>query len=135
MLPERFPDNALDSVSAGSLPAVLFRYCQTQSGDVLVVVSAKHGKAFVTAAGRFFEHARIRRCIKQPLFFLEPEQRVASQHGWLQRLLWGELGAAFGSAALQNKTAGFRRHTGPKAVCAGALYFARLIRTFHRPVT
>ena len=131
MLPERFPDNALDSVSTGRLPAVLFRYCQAQPGDILLVVSAKHGKPFVTTAGRFFEHARIRGSIKQPLFFLVPEQRAASQHEWLRRLLWSELGAAFGAAALQNKTAGLRRHTGSKAVGAGALDFARLIRAFH----
>ena len=45
--------------------------------------------------------------------------------------LRSELGAAFGAAALEHKTAGFCRHAGPKAVGAGALDSARLIRTFH----
>ena len=72
VLPERFPDNALYSVPAGRLPAVLFRNCQAEPGDVLVVLPAKYRKPFVAATGRFFKHAAERRSIQEPVFFLEP---------------------------------------------------------------
>ena len=79
MLPKRLSDNALDSVSAGRLPAVFFRDCQTKSGNILLIVSAQHRKLFITTARRFFEHAPEGRGVEQPVFFLKPVVRAASQ--------------------------------------------------------
>jgi hypothetical protein len=79
VLPERFPDNALYSVSAGCLPAVLFRNRQAEPGNVCLVLSAKYRKPFVAAARCFFEHAPERRSVQEPVFFLEPVEGAASQ--------------------------------------------------------
>ena len=72
VLSKRFPDNALDSVSAGCLPAILFRNCEAQPRYFCVVRPAKYGKPFVPAARRFFEHAAECSSIQEPVFFLEP---------------------------------------------------------------
>jgi len=64
MLPERLPDDSLYSVPARGVPAVLLGNCQPQPGDVLIVVSTKHGKPFVSTSRGFFEHARERRRIE-----------------------------------------------------------------------
>ena len=140
MLSERLPDNALDSVSAGCLSTVFLGNGQTESGPVHLVFSVQHRKPFIPAARCFFEHACKSGRIKQPVFFLEPVQRAASQESgvWRWRLSQQsgrELSAAFGAAPLQNKASGFGRHARTKTVCACALDFARLIRTFHLPAT
>jgi hypothetical protein len=72
VLSKRFPDNALDSVSAGCLPTILFRNCEAQPRDVCVIRPAKYGKPFVPAARRFFEHAAECSSIQEPVLFLVP---------------------------------------------------------------
>jgi hypothetical protein len=42
-----------------------------------------------------------------------------------------QLRTAFGTAALEDESPGFRRHSGTKSVCAGALDFAGLECAFH----
>ncbi len=133
VLPERLPDDTFYPVSAGCLPAVFFRDRQTESRGLPVILPAKYRKPFVAAARGFFEHAAEGRRIEKPVVFFEPVDRAASQleKGLLPRGLRRELGAAFGTAALQNEAPGFRRHTGTKTVSACTLDLARLIRTFH----
>lgn len=72
VLSKRLADYALDSVSAGRLPAVLFRDRQAEPRGALLVLSAKHRKPFVATARRFLEHAAERSSIEQPLVLFEP---------------------------------------------------------------
>jgi len=64
VVPKRFPDNPLDSVSRCCRPAMLFGDCQTEARYPAAVFPAKHGKPFVFAARRFFEHAAVSRSIE-----------------------------------------------------------------------
>lgn len=72
VLSKRLADYALDSVSVGRLPAMLFRDRQAEPRGSLLVLSAKHRKPFVATARRFLEHPAERRSIEQPLVLFEP---------------------------------------------------------------
>lgn len=79
MLSKRLADNALDSISTRRLPAMFLGDRQTETSDVLLVVSAKHRKPFVLIARRFFEHPPERNGIEQPVVLFEPVKSAASQ--------------------------------------------------------
>jgi len=61
VLSERLPDDSLDPVPAGCVPAVLPGDSESEACNVLVIVPAQYGKPFVPASGRFFEDASERR--------------------------------------------------------------------------
>jgi hypothetical protein len=64
VLPERFPDNALYSVSAGCLPTVFLGNREAEPGDIRLVLSAKYRKPFVAATRCFFKYAAERRSVQ-----------------------------------------------------------------------
>ena len=76
---KRLPDNPLDSVSRCCCPTMLFGDCQTEARDLVAILPAQHGKPFVPAARRFFEHALVGRSIKQAVVFVKPIWRAADQ--------------------------------------------------------
>ncbi len=79
MLSKRLADNALDSVSTRRLPAMLLGDRQTETSDVLLVISAQHRKPFVPTARRFFEYPPERNGIEQPVVLFESVLSAASQ--------------------------------------------------------
>ena len=138
---KRLPDNPLDSVSRCCRPTMLLGDCQTEARGLVVILPAQHGKPFVPAARRFFEHALVGRSIEQAVVFVKPIWRAADQFSMFVRRRNGrpgavfslrrQLGAALGAAPFENEAAGFRSHAGTKAMCACALYFAWLVGAFH----
>jgi len=115
--------------------------CQTETRDLVAILPAQHGKPFVPAARRFFEHALVGRSIEQAVVFVKPIWRAADQFWMFVRRRNGrpgavfslrrQLGAALGAAPFENEAAGFRSHAGAKTVRACALYFAWLVGAFH----
>ena len=120
---------------------MLFGDCQTEARGLVAILPAQHGKPFVPAARRFFEHALVGRSIEQTVVFVKPIWRAADQFWMFVRRRNGrpgavfslrrQLGAALGAAPLENEAAGFGSHAGTKTVCACALNFAWLVGAFH----
>jgi len=145
VVPKRFPNESLQPVPAAGFFALLLGDRQAKPRCRPVIAPAKHGKAFVAAAGGFFKDAAESRSVQQPVVFSKPVPGVAIQLGVFVcraneradagRELRCEFCAAFGPAALKNEAACLGRHTGTETVRAGALQFAGLIRAFHLPVT
>lgn len=145
MMPERLPDDALDSIAVGRPTAVLFRDCQAEPRHAAAIVSAKHRKPFVATARCLFEYAANCAAIEKPislaqavwraprrlcLLFRRRDDRLCGKSSRLRR----QLDAALGTTALDNETPGFRRHPGTESVRARTLDFAGLVGPFHLPV-
>jgi hypothetical protein len=57
MLPKRFSDHSLDTVSRACLATMLFRNSQPKPWVLPLAIAAKHCKEFISTARCFFEHA------------------------------------------------------------------------------
>jgi len=57
VVPERFSNHPLDSISRACLATLFFRNGEPEPRDVVFVVTAEHCKEFVATARRFFKDA------------------------------------------------------------------------------
>jgi len=139
MMPEGFPDDAFQAVTANGKPAVLFGHGQTEPCVLVAVFLVKNRKHFVAAAFCFIEDAAVSGRIKKPGAPAEAAIcRLACGWNffrWIRdrrlSVLRRELRSSFRTAPFQHKAACLCCHPGSETMRACPLQIAGLECAFH----
>lgn len=142
VVPERFPDHALQPVASGAQTAVLFANGKPEPGCFTTVRSTENGKHVVAAALRLFEDATNRVLVQETID--APEAMVGwgaacrfAFRNWRVKpdALRRELRPTLRATTLQHEPARFGRHPRSESVGASPLDFAGLKCSFHLNAT
>lgn len=156
MLPERFPHESFQTISPGSLAAMLFRNRKSEARSFFPVFPGQDREQRVTTPLRFRKHTAERPRVRQPVTVPESVSRLrfrSSAGSCIQRdaavFAWpcffvrcvrrGEnavtlrcqLRTAFRAPPFQHKASGLGRHARTKPVGSRPFQVAWLERAFH----